>query len=62
MGGEEALQQIIGFDPGVKSIAISGYLRDTDIDDLKKCGFNQVLLKPYTPTQLQTVINKVLSS
>jgi CheY-like chemotaxis protein len=60
MGGKEALQQLIEFDPGVKSIAISGFLRDTDINDLKKCGFNQVLLKPYTPTQLQTVINKAL--
>ena len=62
MGGEETLLQIVEFDPGVKSIAISGYLRDTDIEDLKKCGFNQVFLKPYSHTQLQTVINKVLSS
>jgi len=61
MGGSEALQQILEFDPRVKSIAISGYLRDTDIDDLKKIGFNEVILKPYTPNQLKKAINKLLS-
>jgi signal transduction histidine kinase/CheY-like chemotaxis protein len=61
MGGKEALQHILTDDPGVRSIAISGYLRDTDIDDLKQSGFNEVLLKPYNPSQLENAINRALS-
>jgi CheY-like chemotaxis protein len=61
MGGKETLQYILSEDPGVRSIAISGYLRDIDIDDLRRSGFNAVLLKPYNPSQLENAIRKVLS-
>jgi signal transduction histidine kinase/CheY-like chemotaxis protein len=61
MGGKDTLQHILSEDPGVRSIAISGYLRDIDIDGLRSSGFDEVLLKPYNPSQLESAINTVLS-
>lgn len=61
MEGRETMQRLKDFDPDVRSIAISGYLHDFDPDELKTCGFNAVLAKPYRIEDLMETINGVLA-
>ena len=60
MGGEETLRKLLVFDPDAKVIAISGYLEDSDTDDLKKDGFCEVIIKPYRREELDMALSKVL--
>lgn len=60
MGGEETLRKLLVFDPDAKVIAISGYLDDSDADDLKKDGFCDVIIKPYRREELQLALSNVL--
>jgi len=60
MGGEETLRKLLVFDPDAKVIAISGYLEDSDTDDLKKDGFCEVIIKPYRREELDKALSKVL--
>ena len=60
MGGEETLKKLLVFDPEAKVIAISGYLDDSDADDLKKDGFCEVIIKPYRREELQMALSNIL--
>lgn len=60
MGGEETLRKLLVFDPDAKVIAISGYLDDSDADDLKRDGFYDVIIKPYRREELQLALSNVL--
>lgn len=60
MGGEETLKKLLVFDPDAKVIAISGYLEDSDTDDLIKDGFCEVIIKPYRREELFIALSKVL--
>lgn len=56
MGGKEAVQQLLQFDPHVKAIVSSGYASDTTVSDFKSFGFSGVLSKPYTLHDIEKVI------
>ncbi len=60
MGGEETLKKLLVFDPEAIVIAISGYLEDSDTDDLVKDGFRDVIIKPYRREELEMALAKVL--
>jgi two-component system cell cycle sensor histidine kinase/response regulator CckA len=62
MGGQEALQQILERDPGVKAIVSSGYSDDPSMANFKECGFKGVISKPYKITELSEVLHEVIIS
>jgi hypothetical protein len=41
-------------------MAISGYVDDSDVADLKKEGFLEVLFKPFRRKELEQALAKVL--
>jgi PAS domain S-box-containing protein len=60
LGGIETLKKLLKFDPGVKAIAISGYLNDSELSDLKNAGFCEVMSKPFNINKLKEVIAKAV--
>ena len=60
MGGKEALDELIKFDPKVKSIVSSGYSNDPIMADFRKYGFCGFVTKPYKVEELIKTLNQVL--
>ncbi len=60
MGGREALQQILAFDPGVRAIVSSGYSNDPVMAKYKEHGFVGVVEKPYTIEELGRALHEVV--
>jgi PAS domain S-box-containing protein len=60
MGGREAALELRAIDPGVRVILSSGYSDDSTISDFRKHGFDDILLKPWTPAQLSAALKRVL--
>jgi PAS domain S-box-containing protein len=54
MGGKEALDHLLDFDPNVKAIVSSGY--SVDLPQYQKYGFQGMLTKPYSLEDLKSVI------
>jgi PAS domain S-box-containing protein len=61
MGGKEALDELIKYDPKVKSIVSSGYSNDPIMADYKKYGFCGFVTKPYKVEELIKTLNQVLA-
>ncbi|MCK4839515.1 MAG: PAS domain S-box protein [Desulfobulbaceae bacterium] len=59
MGGEEAVQKILAFDPEAKVIVSSGYANNSIMASYKKYGFCGAIRKPYKLDELARVISKV---
>ncbi len=62
MGGREAIQKLLEFDPDAKAIVSSGYPNDPVIAQYEQCGFKGVVAKPYRMKDLGEVLQKVLCS
>ena len=62
MGGQEAIQRLLEFDPRAKAIVSSGYSDNPVMADCTAHGFHGVVAKPYTIGEVLTVIQKVLAS
>ena len=62
MGGKEALEKLLVFDPEVKAIVSSGYSSDPILEKYEKYGFKGVLPKPYEMEKLSDVLHYVLSN
>lgn len=60
MGGEEAVQKIVQFDPRVKAIVSSGYSENPVMSDCSRYGFKGLICKPYSVQQMSHVLHKVL--
>lgn len=60
MGGREAIQHLLEFDPMARCIATSGYSGDCVPEDYESTGFRGCLSKPYDITQLGESIRQVL--
>jgi len=56
MGGLEALQRLLEFDPEVRAIASSGYSSDPVMSEFQAYGFKGVMAKPYTLEELSQVL------
>ncbi len=61
MGGVETLKALLGIDPKVKAIAMSGYSNDSVITDFQKYNFKAVVIKPYSIRELKHIINEVMA-
>jgi CheY-like chemotaxis protein len=60
MGGKEAIQKLREMDPQAKVIVSSGYATDPIMADFKDYGFDAVITKPYSISQLENTLQKVL--
>jgi signal transduction histidine kinase/ActR/RegA family two-component response regulator len=60
MGGKEAMDLLLKFDPHVKAVVSSGYFNDPILSDPQKYGFAGVLPKPYDAAQLSDLISRAL--
>ena len=58
MGGKEAIQELLAFDPKAKAIVCSGYSNDPIMADPGKYGFLAAVAKPYKYDVLAEVIAK----
>ncbi len=61
MGGKETLRRLQKIDPAVRAIALSGYLGDRDIEELRRLGFLEVVRKPARMKDFDYAINKVMN-
>ena len=59
MGGLEALQKLLEFDPEVRAIASSGYSSDPVMSDFQAYGFKGVMAKPYTLEELSRALGSL---
>ena len=62
MGGREAAQYILAFDPDARLIVSSGYSTDPIMSEFADYGFCATLLKPYTMRDISKTASAVLST
>jgi CheY-like chemotaxis protein len=61
MGGKETIQILREMDENVTAIASSGYSNDPIMAEYKTYGFRGVITKPYMVSELEKVLNEVLT-
>ncbi len=61
MGGREAMQELLKFDPQVKGIVSSGYSSDPVMADYQEFGFRARVAKPYRVQDLSKALRSVLA-
>jgi len=62
MGGEALLGYVRARDPGLKVIAMTGHVIDTDVQDLLAGGFTAALHKPFSLEALTQLVREVLDA
>ncbi|GBD92613.1 sporulation kinase E [bacterium BMS3Abin05] len=62
MGGKEAIQELLNFDPDARAIVSSGYSNDPVMADYKKFGFSALVTKPFNIKELSSVLQDVLNN
>ena len=62
MGGEEAANILIDYDPNLVAIASSGYTTSNVMSDYKNSAFKAVLPKPYRIKEMSDVLHELLNS
>ncbi len=62
MGGLEAAAKLKSLDPSIKLIVSSGYSDSPVLSDLGRYGFDDLIPKPWTITQVSEAIQRVLGS
>ena len=62
MGGEEAANILIAYDPNLVAIASSGYTTSDVMSDYKNSAFKAVLPKPYRIKEMSDVLHELLNS
>ncbi|MHA2253773.1 MAG: response regulator [Candidatus Kariarchaeaceae archaeon] len=56
-GGKETIKELLEFDPEVNAIIMSGSSNDPVFTNYQAHGFNGILKKPFTLTQLKQILN-----
>ena len=56
MGGQEAIQRLLEFDPAACAVVSSGYSNDPVMSDHRQYGFRAVIRKPYDVAELREVL------
>lgn len=59
MGGKEAIEKLLAFDPSVRAIVSSGYSNDPVMSNFREYGFMGCITKPFNLEELSTVLNQV---
>ena len=62
VGGEEAANILIDYDPNLVAIASSGYTTSDVMSDYKNSAFKAVLPKPYRIKEMSDVLHELLNS
>ena len=60
MGGQDAVREILAFDPDAKVIVSSGYSNDPVLADFQDHGFKGVVAKPYKVEELSMVLHGII--
>jgi PAS domain S-box-containing protein len=60
MGGKEALKNILAINPQARVVVSSGYSNDPVMTHFKEYGFTAAIAKPYTPKDLNEILNTIL--
>jgi len=61
MGGKEAVEELLKTDPDARAIITSCYVNDTTMSEYKKFGFRSALSKPYEISELDELLQKVIT-
>ena len=62
MGGQEAIKQLLAYDPDVKVIVSSGYSHNPIMTNFREYGFAGFLPKPYKLEELRRIMNEITSA
>ncbi|MBN1812943.1 MAG: GAF domain-containing protein, partial [Anaerolineae bacterium] len=62
MGGRELIQELKQISPGLKTLVITGYTMQEDIQALKEAGFADVIYKPIDVGILGRTIRRILDA
>jgi len=60
MGGKEAIQKLVEYDPKIKAIVSSGYSNDPIMANFREFGFSGVIAKPYRIEELGRTVHNVI--
>ncbi len=60
MGGKEAAQQILSYDPAAHLLVSSGYSNDPVMANHEEYGFHAAVIKPYKVTELVHALHRVI--
>lgn len=60
MGGREAAEKLVEYDPEVIALVSSGFVGDTVLQNYREFGFRGVIPKPYTSDELRDGLSRVL--
>ena len=61
MGGKQAIQKMLEFDPDVRAIIATGYSNDPIVQSFRDFGFKEAITKPFTLMTLKSAVSDVLS-
>jgi two-component system cell cycle sensor histidine kinase/response regulator CckA len=56
IGGKEAIEILLEFDPKVNAIVSSGYLDDPVMKNYEKFGFKSIIVKPFIQSDIKKAI------
>jgi PAS domain S-box-containing protein len=59
IGGKEAVGRLMGIDPTVKAILVSGFAQDSVLSEYRDFGFQAVITKPFTLQELNDTLRTV---
>jgi len=59
MGGQDAVKEVLAFDPDAKVIVSSGYSNDPIMANCQQYGFCAAIVKPYQLQDFSTIINQI---
>ncbi len=60
MGGEEASEILLAYDPELKAIASSGYTNSNIMTDFSDSAFSAVVPKPYRISEMRDALRRIL--
>jgi len=60
MGGKETIKNLLKIDPQIKAIVSSGYSNDQVMAEFTAYGFRDIIVKPYTISEVSKVLNAVI--
>ena len=60
MGGKRLVRELRKTHPGLKALAITGYIVEENVHELRKEGFLDVVYKPFDMDRLAQVVRRVL--